>query len=783
MTVTAPDPVAPAATGPAAPDALVWILASDEPWARHVALSRILRLPPHDPARREAHAAVVAHPLVAGLVDALPTWGGELSADHHSPLFLPNRLNLLADLGVGGGDFERIETLLDELTAERDRRGRFRAPVGTPARPKPDAGSLTCDANVVTDVLLRFGRTDDPIVTRALKRLVADADVTPQGRGWRCVPERPALLGGPKRPDACPQVTLEGLRALSHLDATRRPAWATEAARTPLEFWRRRGDERPYAFGHGFQFKTVRWPSFWYDALWVLDTVGRFPQLWEGPAAREEDRSSIAEIAACLLAYNVGADGTVTPQRCYPGFEAFSFGSKDAPSAWATARVLAALAPFDALAEKIAAVDVEALPGSLGGSGRAVSPGADLLGRPVKPPTCPVPLKRPGYPAERILPRVLQRHHLDRDWEPASAESVVSDVVGLFAGDPTTPYLSLAARLPGFDPEQLNAALDERRSLVRFRCMRGVLYVVRRDFVATVHAASTKQVVRYARAFAEHRGVDAATYAALSARILNETAATPLTIRELRERLRPHADLAAIVTLMCAEGRLLRAGAEGGRFSRRTTYAPFEVLLPDVVLGRIDAREASAQVLRAYVRAFGPVTPRDAAWWTGMDLKRVGRALNRLEDELVEISIADRDGTWLMHVADAEELERARLIERPNVAALPAMDPLLVGYTDRSRFVDDASRAYAFDAAGHCAPLLLLDGAVAGVWDVDCGEDPHVRVHFTREIDPDSRKALIAAASAQGSLRLGVEDSRVEVFARMTPLSERPVGAYAHPLR
>lgn len=764
-------------------DPLPWILDSGEPWARWAALTAILGQPEDSPDATAARAASVRSDAVRELMARLPDWGDAGTADHHSPYFLPNHLGLLANLGVRPGDDPRVDALLEAMLEHRDARGRLHTPVEAAARPRPEGGSVLCDSNAIIDVLGRFGMLDDPRARRALKRMVADAADTPQGRAWRCVPEKRQLLGGMRRPDACPQITLEGLRALSHVPSAKRPAWTIAAARTPLEFWRRRSEERPYAFGHGFQFKTVRWPNFFYDVLWVLETVKRFPEVWESPSAREEDRRSIAELAACLVAYNFGADGRVTPKRTHRGFERFSFGRIDAPSPYATARAVAALVPFASLAAEISAIEVTELPSALGGSGRPVPPAEDFLGRPVERPVCPVPTRLPVYPAERVLPRVIARHHLDREWEPQSIESIAADLVGLNAADPIAPHLSLAARMRSFEPPRLDAALDQRRSLVRFRCMRGVLYAVRRDFVPVVHAASAKQVVRYAREFAKHRGITPALYEPLAERILAETAESPLTVRELRQRLAPPVDLAAVVTLMCAEARLLRSGSRSGRFGRDTTYAPFEIALPDVDLGHIDSRDASAQVLRAYVRGFGPVTPRDAAWWTGMDLKRVRRALNRLEDELIEIQLSGREGTYLIHLTDAEELERASFVARPNVNVLPALDPLLIGYTDRSRFIDDEARTYVFDRAGNCAPTVLVDGRVAGVWDASDRPAPEVRVFLFAEPPAPVREVIVDQLARAGRIRLAIEDDPpVHFVAGMVPLFERTVGAYAHPL-
>ncbi len=131
-------------------------------------------------------------------------------------------------------------------------------------------------------------------------------------------------------------------------------------------------------FGHGRQFKQVKWPPAWYGAYELVDTFGRLPEVWNGSEAHPEDRRALAEMAACLLAYNASPDGTVTPLSIFEGFEAHSFGQKKRPSPFATALVWAALLRLEPLAEEIASVDVMALGSSKGGTGTPAPPKVPL---------------------------------------------------------------------------------------------------------------------------------------------------------------------------------------------------------------------------------------------------------------------------------------------------------------------------------------------------------------------------------------------------------------------
>ncbi|MFA5786246.1 MAG: hypothetical protein WDA71_04545 [Actinomycetota bacterium] len=341
-----------------------WLLASEEPAARFVVMTELLDSPADDPEVESARAAVLADQGTKDLIGRLPDWdAGVPFSGHQSPGFAPNILQLLADMGVRGDDDLHVERLLDQMLDHQEPNGRFASFGTSPVVKKPAWGSVLCDTHAITEVLVRYGRAEDPRTVAALQRMTADLAETTQGRAWPCVPSSVGNWRGPgRKADFCPQVTLEALRTFARLPAARRPPGLIDVARVSLRAWRVRHEEKPYMFGHGRRFATAKWPQFWYDANWVLDTLGRYPALWRGAKARPEDRAALAEIAASLIAANFGPDGRVTPRSCYKGFEAFSFGQKKRPSPFATARLCTVLRRVDDLAPDIAAADVNQPP-------------------------------------------------------------------------------------------------------------------------------------------------------------------------------------------------------------------------------------------------------------------------------------------------------------------------------------------------------------------------------------------------------------------------------------
>ena len=240
--------------------------------------------------------------------------------------------------------------------------------------------------------------------------------------------------------------------------------------------------------------------------------------------------------------------------------------------------------------------------------------------------------------------------------------------------------------------------------------------------------------------------------------------------------------MGAVLTLMSAEGLVLRDRPREGWLDRQPTWVPLADVLPEVRLDAIEELEARRRLLVAYVRGFGPVTLRDAAWWTGRAPEHVKRAIERLEDEIVEVRLGDAEETYLMHAADMDELERAAVLASPAVTLLPAYDALTMGYADRSRLLADEARPFVFDRSNNATSVVLVDGRIAGLWDIAERPEPAVLVHLFEGVPRPVRDAIHARAASAGEFRFDAE-TRVEFVANVEQLADRPAAAVARPLR
>ena len=302
----------------------------------------------------------------------------------------------------------------------------------------------------------------------------------------------------------------------------------------------------------------------------------------------------------------------------------------------------------------------------------------------------------------------------------------VERVAGLQAQDPQAPYFGLWTRLERFEPADLTRAVKRRR-VVKATLMRGTLHLVSvRDYerFAPALLPMVQQLWRsYLRGRAPVEDVEAL------ARRARAFADRPRSSAELREflggedawwRVRRHVHFVHAPT--------------GGTwaFGRRPSFVAAEHWLAEP--HRPD-QEGTVHLLRRYLAAFGPATLHDAAAWSGLTVAALRPAadtlaprLRRFRDERGR-ALLDVRGGALPHAGTPAP---ARL--------LPPFDNAILSHADRTRIVNDEHRRTVI-RGGLVAPVFLVDGFVAGRWQLACGRvelEPFVRLK--RRVERDLRR-------------------------------------------
>ena len=123
------------------------------------------------------------------------------------------------------------------------------------------------------------------------------------------------------------------------------------------------------------------------------------------------------------------------------------------------------------------------------------------------------------------------------------------------------------------------------------------------------------------------------------------------------------------------------------------------------------AVEGYREIVRCWLRTFGPGTEDDLVWWLGATRAVVRAAL--AEVGAVEVSLDRGARGWLLQ----DDLDE---VADPGswVALLPSLDPTVMGWRSRDFYIG-GPRNLLFDKQGNAGSTLWVDGRVVGYWVQD----------------------------------------------------------------
>ncbi|NUR09060.1 MAG: winged helix DNA-binding domain-containing protein [Nocardioidaceae bacterium] len=351
--------------------------------------------------------------------------------------------------------------------------------------------------------------------------------------------------------------------------------------------------------------------------------------------------------------------------------------------------------------------------------------------------------------SHRVLNRtLLQRQHLLARTE-ADPLAMAGHLLGLQAQEPLPPYLSLAARLHDFDPAALSAALEDR-SAVRLLLMRGTIHLVDprdawllRSFVqgfldkvartsVTARDAVDVPVDELAPAVSEVLADDPLSPARLGEELAARFPGTPADALTHRARY--------TLPLVQVPPRGLWQQPGGVAYQTLQRWA-----------GQPPAEPDPAEVVRRYLRAFGPAAPADLTAWSGTTGARalfasLGDELRSHTDEHGR-ALVDLDG---LPLADSDEPAPVRLLGR--------YDNVWLSHDRRDRVTPEpAKRQRWMGVNGGVGSTVLVDGMLEGLWRMT--ESGRVEMRLFRALTTAERadldaevgrvEALLAPAAAR----------------------------------
>lgn len=388
----------------------------------------------------------------------------------------------------------------------------------------------------------------------------------------------------------------------------------------------------------------------------------------------------------------------------------------------------------------------------------------------------------PSVSVEQVNWSVLGKHYLMADASNDDLGGMVADIWGLHATIPATPYLSLLARSPEFRRESLEVELYEKKTLVKTRCVRNTVYIVPVERLPAVMAATRRQVLRNGERIKQHLGLSTAEYDELSARVVGLMGDRGMTAKEIGVRLHAQVNISPFLQLMSDEGLLVRGAPAGSWKSNLHNYHVLESYLPAVDLSSAEEEQARVQLVEQYIASFGPVTVEDVAWWTAFPRGEVRKILEKLGSRVRSVLVEDFEADHFIIASDEDFLLHTHSGAGSVVNILPALDPYLMGYKVRERYLQEGHSPFVFDRSGNVTSTVLVDGRIVGVWDYLEKPEPVAKYLLLAPVTAETRQEIQFQLNGMGRFLAG-RDVRVGECTSMAPLPQRTAGGFMSPLR
>ncbi|MGP3754712.1 winged helix DNA-binding domain-containing protein [Streptomyces sp. IBSNAI001] len=297
--------------------------------------------------------------------------------------------------------------------------------------------------------------------------------------------------------------------------------------------------------------------------------------------------------------------------------------------------------------------------------------------------------------------------------------AAVAAMLGAHAQVLSAAELSAGLRVPGTTRTDVRTALWTDRTLVKTFGPRGTVHLLPAEDLP-MWTGALSAVPAGSSPFSQDARMTPEQVEAVVAAVGDALTGAELTVDELSDeviaRTGPWAgDLVMpafqgmwprwrqVLHLAGHRGALCYAPNRG----RKATYTnPGAVPMP--------AREATAELVRRYLRAYGPATPVHFARWLAAPRGWAGRVFEELAGAgaIEEVEFEGCGAAW---VAAGDTLFPSAAPR--GVRLLPYFDAFAIASQPRERLFPGAAygRALAGGQAGNF-PVLLVDGTVAGVW-------------------------------------------------------------------
>jgi hypothetical protein len=313
----------------------------------------------------------------------------------------------------------------------------------------------------------------------------------------------------------------------------------------------------------------------------------------------------------------------------------------------------------------------------------------------------------------------LSQHGLSPRFSSQDFVQAVTRTGGIQAQVMSAAELAVCTRVEGLAPHDVQAALWQDHTLVKTWAMRGTLHLFSaRELPLYVAARDWQHTASWSNYFAEF-GLESAQQDAFLLAIPHVLEQGPLTRLQLADAVAKHTGVAHLrdVILSSSRGTPLKPSAYRGDLCFGPGQGKTVTFMnPRGWIGKwqpIEPKLALQEIARRYLRAYGPATADDFAFWWGCGKTLAKKHFQSIEEELEEVEVegwrAFALRATLPLIQSVEPAEQIHL--------LPLFDAYTIGVPrDCEPLLAAAYKRQIFNLQGWTFAVILVNGSIQGVW-------------------------------------------------------------------
>jgi hypothetical protein len=344
----------------------------------------------------------------------------------------------------------------------------------------------------------------------------------------------------------------------------------------------------------------------------------------------------------------------------------------------------------------------------------------------------------------------LSQHGLSPRFSSQDFVRAVTRTGGIQAQVMSAAELALCTRVEGLSPYDVKAALFQDHTLIRTWAMRGTLHVLSaKELPLYIEAQDWQHTARWSKYFASF-GLSRAQQDAFLLAIPYVLEQGPLTRQQLADAVARHTGVAHMRDLILSSswGSPLKPSAYRGDLCLGPGQGKTVTFMnPRAWIGTwqpIEPKLALQEIARRYLRAYGPATADDFAFWWGCGKTHAKKLFQSIEEELEEVEVEGWRAFALR--ATLPLMQSVEPVEA--VHLLPLFDAYTIGVPrDCEPLLSAAYKRHVFNLQGWTFAVILVNGSIQGVWHATVRRSHTVvKVNLFRSSTAAIRKGIAAEA-------------------------------------